>query len=44
MHVLDLAVLVTAAVVAMLTAVYLWSEDPARRRRARELLALLLRR
>lgn len=44
MHALDLAVLVTAAAVTMLAAVYLWSEDPARRRRARELLALLLRR
>ena len=40
---LDLAVIVTAAAVAILASVYLWSEDPARRRRARELLTLLLR-
>jgi hypothetical protein len=40
----NLAVIVTAAAVTILAAVYLWSEDPARRGRARELLKLLLRR
>lgn len=40
----NLAVIVTAAAVVVLAAVYLWSEDPARRGRARELLRLLLRR
>lgn len=39
-----LALMATAAAIAILAAVYLWSEDPARRSRARELLTLLLRR
>ena len=39
-----LAVMATAAAIVILAAVYLWSEDPARRSRARELLTLLLRR
>jgi hypothetical protein len=41
---LDLAVIVTATGVAILAAVYLWSEDSSRRRRAWQLLKLLLRR
>jgi hypothetical protein len=39
-----LAVVATAGGIAILAAVYLWSEDPGRRRRAWELLKLLLRR
>jgi hypothetical protein len=41
---LDLAVMLTAAAMAILAAVYLWSKDPSRRRRAWQLLTLLLRR
>ena len=44
LHGMNLAVTVTAAAVTILAAVYLWSEDPGRRARARELLKLLLRR
>jgi len=44
MYDLDLPVMVTAAAIATLAAVYLWSKDPARRRRAWQLLQLLLRR
>ena len=44
MYNLDLAVMVTAAGIATLAAVYLWSRDPGRRRRAWQLLKLLLRR
>jgi hypothetical protein len=44
MYNLDLAVMATAAGIAILAAVYLWLEDPGRQRRARELLRLLLRR
>ena len=43
MYDLNLAVMVTAAGIAILAAVYLWSKDPARRRRAWRLLKLLLR-
>lgn len=41
---LNLAVMVTAAGIAVLAAIYLWSKDPGRRRRAWQLLKLLLRR
>jgi hypothetical protein len=44
MYDLNLAVMVTAAWIAILAAVFLWSKDPARRRRAWQLLNLLLRR
>jgi hypothetical protein len=44
MYDVDLAVMMTAAGIAILAAVYLWSEDPGRRRRAWQLLKLLLRR
>jgi hypothetical protein len=44
LHGMSLAVIVTAAAITILAAVYLWSEDPGRRDRARELLKLLLRR
>jgi hypothetical protein len=44
MYNLDLAVIVTASGIATLAAVYLWSENPDRRRRAWQLLKLLLRR
>ena len=44
MYDVNLAVMATAAGVAILAAVYLWSDDPARRRRAWRLLKLLLRR
>jgi hypothetical protein len=44
MYNLDLAVIATAAGIAILATVYLWSKDPGRRDRARELLKLLLRR
>jgi hypothetical protein len=40
----NLAVMVTATGIAILAAVYLWSKDPGRRRRAWQLLRLLLRR
>jgi hypothetical protein len=43
LHGVNLAVTVTVAAVTVLAAVYLWSEDPGRRGRARELLKLLLR-
>jgi hypothetical protein len=39
---LDLTVMVTAAGIAALAAVYLWSKDPGRRCRAWRLLKLLL--
>ncbi|MGH3226246.1 MAG: hypothetical protein ACRDPY_47490 [Streptosporangiaceae bacterium] len=41
---LDLAVIMTAAGIATLAAVYLWSNDIGRQRRAWELLKLMLRR
>ena len=44
MYDLDLAVIMTAAGIAILAAVYLWSKDPGRQRRAWELLKLMLRR
>jgi hypothetical protein len=44
MYDLDLAVMVTAAGIATLAAVYLWSKDTGRQRRAWELLKLMLRR
>ena len=44
MYDLNLAVMATAAGIAILAAVYLWSNDPDRRRRAWQLLKLLLRR
>ena len=44
MYDVDLAVIMTAAGIAILAAVYLWSDDPGRRRRAWQLLKLLLRR
>ena len=44
LHGVNFAVTMTAAAVMVLAAVYLWSEDPGRRSRARELLKLLLRR
>jgi hypothetical protein len=42
MYNLDLAVMMTAAGIATLAAVYLWSKDSDRRRRAWQLLKLLL--
>lgn len=42
MYDLDLTVLLTAAGIAMLAAVYVWSKDPDRRARAWSLLKLLL--
>ena len=42
MYDLDLTVLMTGGGIAALAAIYLWSKDPARRNRARELLKLLL--
>lgn len=44
MNNLDLAVIMTAAGLATLAAVYLWSKDLGRQRRAWELLELMLRR
>lgn len=44
MNNLDLAVVVTTVVIAILAGVYIWSEDPGRRHRALQLLKLLLRR
>lgn len=44
MYNLDLAVMMTAVGIAILAAVYLWSEDPGRRHRAWRLLSLLFRR
>ena len=44
MYDLDLTVMMTAAGIAALAAVCLWSKDPGRRRRAWQLLKLLLRR
>jgi hypothetical protein len=44
MYDLDLAVMATTAGMAILAAVYLWSKDPGRQRRAWQLLKLLLRR
>ena len=43
MYNLDLAVVATAAGIAILAAVYLWSKDPGRRDRAWQLLKLLFR-
>jgi hypothetical protein len=42
MYDLDLTVIVAAAGIATLAAIYLWSKDPDRRRRAWRLLRLLL--
>jgi hypothetical protein len=42
MYDVDLTVMVTAAGVAAVAAVYLWSKDPGRRLRAWRLLKLLL--
>ena len=44
MYDLDLTVVLTAAGIVVLAAVYLWSKDPGRQRRAWQLLKLLLRR
>jgi hypothetical protein len=44
MYDLDLAVMATAAGIAILAAVYLWSDDSGRRSRAWRLIKLLLRR
>ncbi|GEM_PF-6160627 len=44
MYDLDLTVMMTAAGIATLSAVYLWSKDPGRRGRAWQLLRFLLRR
>jgi len=44
LHGMSLAVIVTAAAITILAAVYLCSDDPGRRDRARELLKLLVRR
>jgi len=44
MYDLDLTVVVTAAGIATLAAVYLWSNDIGRRGRAWQLLKLMLRR
>jgi hypothetical protein len=44
MYDLNLTVMVTAAGIAILAVVYLWSKDPGRRCRAWQLLKLLLRR
>jgi hypothetical protein len=44
MYDLNLAVIASAAGIAILAAIYLWSEDTGRRRRAWQLLKLLLRR
>jgi hypothetical protein len=44
MYDLDVTVIVTSAGIATLAAVYLWSKDPGRQRRAWQLLRLLLRR
>jgi hypothetical protein len=44
MYEVNLAVMAAAAGVAILAAVYLWSEDSDRRHRAWRLLKLLLRR
>jgi hypothetical protein len=41
MYQVDLAVILAAAGTAVLAAVYLWSSDPDRRRRAWRLLRLL---
>lgn len=40
-HQIDLAVMLSTAGIAVLAAVYLWSRDPGRRRRAWNLLNLL---
>ena len=40
----NLAVMVTAAGIAILAGIYLWSKDPGRRCRAWQLLRLLLHR
>ena len=42
MYDLDLAGLLAAAGITALAAIYLWSKDPGRRRRAWQLLKLLL--
>jgi hypothetical protein len=42
MYDVSFTVTLTAAMFTALSAVYLWSKDPARRSRARELLTLLL--
>jgi hypothetical protein len=42
MYDMDLTVMVTVAGIATVAAVYLWSKDPDRRRRAWRLLKLLL--
>jgi hypothetical protein len=44
MYDVDLAVMMIAAGIAILASIYLWSEDTGRRRRAWQLLNLLLRR
>lgn len=44
MNDLNLAVIASTAGIAILAAIYLWSEDTGRRRRAWQLLKLLLRR
>jgi hypothetical protein len=44
MYNLDLAVIAAAGGIVILAAVYIWSDDPDRRRRAWRLLKLLLRR
>jgi len=42
MYDVSLTVILTATAFMALSTVYLWSKDPARRSRARELLTLLL--
>jgi type II secretory pathway pseudopilin PulG len=44
MYDLDLTVVLTAAGIVVLAAVYVWSKNPDRQRRAWQLLKLLLRR
>lgn len=44
MYDVDLAVMMTATGIAILASIYLWSKDTGRRRRAWQLLKLLLRR
>jgi hypothetical protein len=44
MYQVDVVLIITAVGIAGLTAVYLWSKDPGRRRRAWRLLRLLLSR